>query len=227
MPMKHFLYLILVSAVCSSAATIRQENDDSQTSRSVVWTICEFVETPFEKIIFSGHPVLVSSPYGQAVLFNGNNDAIFLDTAPILGLTSFTIEAIIRPDAGGLSEQRFLHLGEVNGDRALLETRVNDQGWYLDAHIRSGNERLTLIDSTLLHPLNQWYHVAAVFENETLATYVNGKKELEGKIGSFKPVESGKTSIGVRQDRRDWYKGAIYKIRVSPVALSENEFLPH
>jgi len=225
--MKYLFYLILAITACSNLAANRQERDESQASKSVEWTICEFVETPFEKIIISGHPVLVSSPYGQAVQFNGINDAIFVDNAPILGLSSFTIEAIIRPDAGGLPEQRFLHMGETNGDRALLETRVNERGWYLDAHIRSGDERLTLIDSTLLHPLNQWHHVAAVFENGTLATYVNGKKELEGRIDSFKPLESGKTSIGVRQDRRDWFKGAIYKIRVSPAALNETGFLPH
>lgn len=203
-----------------------REPEAVQGSLKVEWTLFEFVENPAENIIISGQPAIVPSPYGKSVLFNGRNDGIFLETTPLLGLDAFTVEVIMRPDTNGLREQRFLHFGETNADRMLLETRLNNDRWYLDAHIRSGDARLTLIDSTKLHPLNEWHHVACVYENGRMTTFVNGKKELEGTIANFTSLASGKTSIGVRQDRRDWYKGAMYKIKVTPRPLSPGEFLP-
>lgn len=38
---------------------------------------------------------------------------------------------------------------------------------------------------------------------------------------------SGKTSIGVRLNEQSWFKGTIYKIRISPEALSPNNFMTY
>ncbi|MDP3914942.1 MAG: hypothetical protein Q8R96_14515 [Bacteroidota bacterium] len=48
-----------------------------------------------------------------------------------------------------------------------------------------------------------------------------------GAIGNltFSPIQTGKTSIGVRLNEQSWFKGAISQIRVSPEALNPNDFL--
>jgi hypothetical protein len=217
MKKKYFLshlYIALAFTTCSP----------DNSSSEITWQLSTFVETPGEGVSISGNPHLADSPYGKTVIFDGIGDAIIIENVPISGLTQFTVEAIIRPDSGGLTAQRFLHIGETDGDRVLLETRLTDTHWYFDGYIKSGESDLTLLDPDLLHPLNQWYHVAYVCDNGHLSTYVNGKKELEGKIEVL-PIATGKTSIGVRQNLMYWYKGAIYKIRVSPKALSPGEFL--
>ena len=175
-------------------------------------------------IEISGSPLLIDSPYGQAVYFDGIDDAIFMGLMPLAGLTQFTVEAIFRPDRGGNIEQRFLHFGESNEDRLLFEIRTTETEWYFDAYINTSKGERALIDPERLHPLDQWHHVAFVVNDGLLSTYVNGNKELEHRI-LMTPIQTGQSSIGVRQNKVSWFKGAIYQLRISPEALSPNDFL--
>jgi hypothetical protein len=156
--------------------------------------------------------------------FNGTDDGIFVEAMPISGLEQFTIEVILRPESGGNFEQRFLHIGEVNGDRVLFELRSIPEGWYLDGYIRNGDQQCTLIDPKRVYPSDAWYHTAYVVDHGNISTWVNGKKELEGKI-DLTPLKTGKTSIGVRQNEVSWFRGTIYKIRITPKALPPDKFM--
>lgn len=157
----------------------------------------------------------------SALCFDGRSDALFLDTNPIAGWPQFTIEALIKPDATGPEEQRFLHIQDERDSRLLLETRLTEQGeWALDTFLLASPEiRLALLDRDKLHPAGQWHWVALSFDGETMSHYVNGKKELEGRI-AFRPMTSGRTSIGVRQNKVSWYKGCIREVRFTPRALA-------
>jgi beta-glucuronidase len=159
-----------------------------------------------------------------ALLFDGKDDALILDANPLKGLSAFTVEVLIRPDAGGAEAQRFLHIGEVDGDRMLLETRVTKDGhWVLDTFLQSGDSSRVLIDRSKRHPLGQWAHVALVLQNGMMKHYVNGQLEIEGAL-EFQPINSGHTSIGARLNKVHWYKGAIGSIRISPLALTTTDF---
>jgi hypothetical protein len=189
------------------------------------WWINDFVQHKTDTaIIVLGAPKQIDSPYGVAIHFNGLDDGLLLKNNPISGLQQFTIEAIFHPDSGGQFEQRFFHAGSVKDDRVLFEIRSLRNSWYLDGFVKSGASRMTLADSTKLHPLDQWYHVAFVVDNEKLTTYVNGKKELEGKIDSSVVIGGG-ASTGVRQNKINWFKGSIYEIRITPAALQPSSFL--
>lgn len=194
----------------------------SQTKENI-WILSELLKNDNPKISISGNP-LADSNDASFVCFNGVNDAIFLDTIPLKNMSVFTVEAVIFPETGGAFEQRFLHMGEVKGDRVLMELRANEDTWYFDSYICSDGNKIALIDSSLTHPLNQWYHVAFVVNNGQLSSYVNGQKELSGEI-SMIPFKSGKTSIGVRLNKVCWYKGKISKIKITPKALNPNEFI--
>ena len=188
------------------------------------WFVSDLVQSGAEGIRIVGSPKIDKCKYGNALSFNGSTDGIFLDQMPLAGLKQFTVEAIVRPECGGNFEQRFFHCGEILESRLLLELRSTQTDWYFDAFIKSGDQKKTLIDSTLIHPLDRWYHLAFIINRGKLTTYVNGKKELEAKI-DFVPLQSGKTSIGVRQNELSWFKGAIYKIRITPKALKSNYFM--
>src|SRR5262245_27367159 len=45
-----------------------------------------------------GKPQIISTPYGDAVWFNGTNSGLYIGTNPIAGFTNFTVEMIFRPD---------------------------------------------------------------------------------------------------------------------------------
>jgi hypothetical protein len=188
------------------------------------WIISNFVMPGAKNTKITGKPGTVKFQESLAVTFNGSSDGIIIDELPIEGLHEFTIELIFNPASGGNFEQRFLHAGEVQSDRVLLELRATPEGWYSDAFIKTGDDQLALIDPGLLHPFDSWYHLAYINDNGKFSVYVNGKKELEGLLKAA-ALKSGKTSLGMRQNEVSWFRGSIYKIRVSAAALNLKDFL--
>lgn len=193
----------------------------------VEWALAALNEPSATGVTTVGNPRSIDCPHGKGVEFDGRGDALFLDVNPLLNLRRFTIEVIFRPDPEGPAEQRFLHMGEVDGDRMMMETRVTpDNQWCLDAYIRSGDSSRTLIDKTKLHPTGSWHHAALVVNNGAMDTYVDGKHELEGYV-QFSSFTKGSTSIGARMNRVYWFKGAIYKIKITPKNLGPAAFLKY
>ncbi len=201
-----------------------ERNPLYKQNASTRYVLSDLLRSDDPSVQICGTPELVDSPHGSAVHFNGLNDAIVLEENPLLGLSSFTIELLMRPDTGGSLEPRFLHIGEVSGDRMMLELRLTDDGqWALDSFLRAGEDYLVLLDRGRLHPAEAWAHVALVVEEGRAQNYVNGELELSGEL-DFHPISSGGMSIGVRMNRVHWYKGAIHSIRITPCALSPDAF---
>jgi hypothetical protein len=172
-----------------------------------------------------GAPRLARGPHGPAVEFDGGADGLQLPVNPLAGLSSFTVEALFRPDPGGLPEQRFLHLGTAHGDRTLLETRLTADGhWFLDTYIHSAAAEGTLLNQGFLHPLGRWYHLALAFDGTDQANYVDGRLERRSAL-PYVPAGGGQTSIGVRLNQVCWFRGAIGTIRITPRALGPEHFL--
>jgi hypothetical protein len=74
------------------------------------------------------------------------------------------------------------------------------------------------------HTSNRWHHVAVVYENPSVTTYIDGVKELSDTV-SFQALLNAQTSIGARQDPRSWFKGTIKLIKSTSRALIPSEFL--
>lgn len=172
-----------------------------------------------------GNPKTVTTSLGQAVDFSGS-DGYFLNINPLKGMSQFTLEAIFKPDSDGGFEQRFLHLGMLSGERVMFEIRVNrDSTWYFDTYISLSNgDNLTMINEKLTHPTGKWYHVALVVDGTRAVVYINGVVEFNEPI-AFIPINEGIASIGVRQNLVSWFKGSIYRVRVTPRILEKIEFL--
>jgi hypothetical protein len=178
-----------------------------------------------------GHPKVVETPKGKSIQFNGVDDAIFLDVHPLAGAKTFTWEVVFRPDADGAPEQRFFHLqerdpktGQDTNTRLLFETRLTNGRWYLDSFALSGSASKALMDRNLLHTLGEWHHAAAVYDGKTFSNYVDGKLQGAAEV-QLEPQGAGHTSIGVRINKRDYFKGAIRIARMTRRALPPEEFL--
>lgn len=216
------LLFLSVILLVFSESTVSSEKI-KQTKGVILWEMSDLI-TSDSSVRIVGNPKSIECKYGKALEFNGWNDGIFLENMPLSGMEEFTIEVIFYPAIGGNFEQRFFHTGELRGDRVLLEIRTTVTDWYFDAFIKSGDQQKALIEPEFLHSLNQWYHLAFVVDHGKLITYINGQKELKGTIG-FSPIQTGKTSIGVRLNEQSWFKGAISQIRISPKALKTKDFL--
>jgi hypothetical protein len=166
-----------------------------------------------------GAPAVEAAAAGNAVVFDGVDDGLLVPVNPIAGWPQFTIEILFRPDAPGGFEQRFLHLGEPNGNRALIELRLRPDGqWYLDTFLLSGTSSLPLIDDTKLHPSGRWYWVALRYDGKVMSHFVNGVFEKSGDL-AIAPLPAGQTSLGVRMTRVSWFHGAIREVRFHDTPL--------
>jgi Concanavalin A-like lectin/glucanases superfamily len=176
-------------------------------------------------VTVQGNPRVIETPKGKAIEFDGDDDAIFLDVHPLAGATVFTWEVIFRPDKGGKPEQRFFHLQETGSEtRMLFETRLAGDQWWFDTFVRSDTGQQALIDKTKLHPLGEWYHGAAVYDGKELRSYINGVLELKADL-KLTPQKAGRTSVGVRINLRDYFKGAVRQARMTKKVLKPEQFL--
>ncbi|HTV20427.1 MAG TPA: LamG-like jellyroll fold domain-containing protein, partial [Polyangiaceae bacterium] len=138
-----------------------------------------------------GGPRVEQSPHGDALCFDGKGDGLAFDQNPIAGLEAFTVQVLFRPDASGTpeapSEQRFIHFEEgaattPDSRRALIETRVVGDEWFLDTYLRAAKGNRALIDAEKKHPVGRWYWVALTFGDGTMRHYIDGQLELQGEV---------------------------------------------
>jgi pimeloyl-ACP methyl ester carboxylesterase len=189
-----------------------------------VWTFDRTDRVGGHATKVEGNPTVVETAVGRAVEFDGVDDALLLDVHPLEGARAFTWEAIFRPD-GGAEAQRWFHLQESATDnRLLFELRVLNGKWYFDSYLHSGENRKALIDRSKVHPLLAWYHVAAVYDGREFRNYVNGVQEGAAEI-RFDPPGPGRSAIGVRINRVNYFKGAIRAARFTRRALAPGEFM--
>jgi hypothetical protein len=57
-----------------------------------------------------------------------------------------------------------------------------------------------------------------------MSSFVDGERELTGEI-RFAPLGTGRTSIGVRQNRVSWFKGLIHSVRITDGVLTSDQLL--
>ena len=191
-----------------------------------VWVFDRLDKIGGHAVTVEGHPKVVKTPIGKAIQFNGVDDALFLEVHPLAGAAQFTWEVVFQPDADGKPEQRFFHFQETGStNRMLFETRVANGQWWLDTFVQSKDGSRALIDPAKLHPAGAWYHVAMVYDGREYRSYVNSIREGEAVV-KLSPQSAGRTSVGVRINRVDYFKGKIRMARMTPRALLPTEFMP-
>ncbi|PIB91381.1 LamG-like jellyroll fold domain-containing protein [Caulobacter sp. FWC2] len=173
-----------------------------------------------------GEPTLVDSPYGKAVQFDGVDDRLVIGKHPLAGMSQFTFEALFRPD-GGVFAQRWFHLNEEDVTpgappsvtRILFEIRVKDGAWSLDAFATGQGYKQTLLFLDKTYPIGPWYWVAQSYDGKTYRSFVNGELQGEADI-AYAPQGQGRSSVGARMNKVDYFKGAIREARFTPRALA-------
>ncbi|MGD0897664.1 MAG: LamG-like jellyroll fold domain-containing protein [Thermoguttaceae bacterium] len=192
----------------------------------IVWHMASTDEIGGLRPVVKGAPRVAAGPAGLCIEFDGRRDALVLDINPIQGAAAFSIEVLLRPDAGGPAEQRFLHVQEeASEDRVLLETRLTAGGrWYADTFIKSGPAEQPLNDPRLAHPLGRWHNLALVYDGHEMIQYVDGVCELRAPIRRA-PMGPGKVSLGARINDVFWFRGALATVRFAPRALEPGELL--
>lgn len=208
------LAALVVSLLCGCTTM----NVSPEPAGTIVWKLDNIHSIGGKDVQVLGEPKVVDLPDGKALRFNGESDGLFLPINPLEKWNEFTIELLICPIAGGPLEQRFMHIQSDAGPRSLMELRMYEKGWALDAFLLSGTSQKALFDQTKLNPADRWTWVAMTYRDGTITDYVNGVQQLQGQV-TFPPTGPGQTSLGVRQNKVSWFKGMIREARFTPKAL--------
>ncbi len=197
---------------------------------STLWTFDRLDGIGGHATQVEGHPRLIETPAGKAIGFDGAQDVVFVGNHPLAGASSFTIEAVFRPD-GGAFEQRWLHLAEadaVNGDaqspRTLFEVRVVEDRWYLDSFTTGPGYNKALAVPEKTFPIGRWYAVQQTFDGKIYRSYVGGVLQAEAEL-AYTPQGAGRTALGMRVNKVTPFHGAILLARFTPRALSPAAFM--
>jgi hypothetical protein len=178
-----------------------------------------------------GRPVLIETPAGAAVHFDGCADALFIAAHPLADAKTFTFEAIFRPE-GGAFEQRWFHLAEIDpatgkesSARILFEIRVTNDRWYLDTFVTGPGYKTTLVVPEKTFAIGRWYRVAQTFDGKTYRSYVDGVLQAQAET-AYRPQGAGHASVGVRINRVNYFHGAVFAARFTLRALAPADFAP-
>jgi hypothetical protein len=221
-----FVLLLAAGSLLMGACEKNNERPVGPDAEPVVWHLDNLQNIGGHEVTVEGDPKVVDTPNGKAIEFDGIDDGIFLDVNPLAGMSAFTVEVIFNPYAGGAAEQRFFHMQpDWSESRVMFETRlVEADFWFLDTFVKSGEQNVTHFADDHLHETATWFHAAIVVDGKSFTHYVNGERERSAPL-QYEVQKSGKTSLGVRMNKVHWFKGAIRTVRVSPRALSPEEFL--
>jgi hypothetical protein len=167
-----------------------------------------------------GAPRVITEDGVTAVYFNGRSDGLLVPVNPLAGSPAFTIEVLFKPEEGGLEAQRFFHLQDSKTWRVMIETRLDGKGgWWLDTFLGATGVSQPLIDPTRVHATGRWYWVALRFDGQRMTSFIDGVQELE-RQATFGPMVDGQLSLGVRQNKVHWFKGAIREVRWHTSAIA-------
>jgi hypothetical protein len=157
-------------------------------------------------------------------LFDGNKTNVSVSNNPSLRMSSWTLSAWIKP---------ITNAGTVGG-RIIEKTGWTETGGY---SLRLSNENILAevinaqassqcTGTSTLSP-NQWYHVAATYDNESreLICYVNGMNESTNNAVSIVPIyDNAPLSVGVSTVAQiDYFNGTIDEVMVWNRSLSLQE----
>lgn len=190
----------------------------SRAQDTVVWRLNKLDTVGnFKTSFLTDRPSIINTEYGKALYFDGYDDGILINNNPLCDSDNFSIEVFFRPDSSSSItnyEQRFLHIkNKDHSKRILMELRLKKNKWTLDTFIKNGDSKCTLIDTSVWHETGRWYKVALTYRNGIMRHFVDGHEEMSGRVNFDSIGKEGTTSIGVRQNKKSWFKGAIREIK--------------
>jgi hypothetical protein len=201
-----------------------------RAAAQVTWNLTSTANIGGFATTVTGAPQVVATPFGNGLRFDGN-DGVVVSNNPLAGATAFTMEMLLRPDpnpSATLDEPRILHIESKSpsGSRALLEGRIVGNMWYQDGFLLAPPQSnpsgtpvgLPLIDPAKQFPVDRWYSYALWYNGATLKVFLNGIEILSGSH-AVTSIPAGVTSIGMRENVRNFFKGDVARVRFTPAAI--------
>lgn len=173
-------------------------------------------------------PIITAGPFGQAALFDGNNDALSIEYDPLFELPpDFTAAVWVRADTldGDIRRMVFGHPFDTELLNSwLLYFRNAGNGWEASFSMSSSND--TYLATPIPFSLGEWAHLAGTYDGVTMRFYVDGAL-VDSRI-TPPPVFDPQHPITIGYDINDGqparhFEGAIDEARLYTRALDPEE----
>ena len=210
------LYVSTPAYIANMAVLIRYLK--SAGAAPVIWQLRSTGKVGTHTPSVIGSPQQRVTTSDTSLFFDGKDDGLTIPAIPLEGWPAYTVELRFNPASDGPREPRILHFEDEEGNRGTLEARITEDGrWYLDAFLKNGRtgERVTLMDASKQHPTGVWHTVALTYDGRSMSAYVDGKREAQAEI-SMGGFTRGNTSIGMRLNRVNWFRGTVSKVAFYP-----------
>ena len=176
---------------------------------------------------FDNTPVsTLSADFGQALELNGTDSFVTVSATNDIcfsGSNSYTVASWVYPQSSG--EQYIYRMdGQTGGYRNYL--RIQNNGKVLFGMQKEGSSADKLASIEAL-PLDQWSHVAAVKDGDTMHLYVDGQPQGTTTIKAVTlgaPQSTLDTYLGVRgADMTGYLQGTLDEVTLFNAALTQEQ----
>jgi hypothetical protein len=169
---------------------------------------------------------IVEGRFGNAMEFDGTNSQVEIPHDEALNIQDeVTVEAWIKPSAeiglGGIAQK----WGDTTNRRQYLLCTVNDK---IRFYISGSGDTWPSAECTSSIPLDEWTHVAGVYDSSNIKIYINGK--LENEVPNNEGIFASDVAfwIGGYGPNEDFgsnrhFPGVIDEVRLWDSALSDGE----
>ena len=158
---------------------------------------------------------------GTAVRFDGNNDHVDCGDAPSLQIgDELTVSAWVRPEI--VSHGKIYQESDESHSPTLGLSYGDDGRFSFDRHTGSWQGTTASKSSAI----DEWHHVAGVFDGEWMRLYVDGREEGRLQAPGTLSSTAGRNVIGLdsRLDRKG-FNGTIDEVCISSIARTKEEII--
>ncbi|MGI9237413.1 MAG: FG-GAP-like repeat-containing protein, partial [Woeseiaceae bacterium] len=158
---------------------------------------------------------------GSALDFNGSSDHVVIDNTASLNITGTEISLVawINPRDGGVNIGSRIISKRTNAGGSEVYAMFTDR-YRLTFHI-DGQD---MVSSHIIR-LDDWTHVAMIYDGADMRIYVNGVLDVETPLVKTDPIDESNRAVhlGMREGEALHFNGIIDDVQIYNRALSASE----
>ena len=168
---------------------------------------------------FQGDPQWVDGKFGKALRFNGSTDYVAAPDSESLDIGGDQLSLIAWINGESWATNHVIRKVADGDTTAVYMLRIQAQKIHIILNTGGADEAL---DSATSPPLNEWVHVAMVYDGAEVRVYLNGA--LDGSKPQSGEVRQSDTELRIgRGEPAGYFAGAIDEAAVFASALTEED----
>jgi hypothetical protein len=204
-----------------ATGTLGYENNNVTADPNVMTSTTGDMGSPFDGTYI---PPVKDIVRGDALSFDGANDNVSTGITSVA--TSFTAECWVSLATLNPSTPFPKVLGKwrsSNLNRDIVLDFGNSTNLFRALISNEATGTVTVVSSTTLPVVDEWYHLAMSYDGITLRLYVNGIEEASQAVANGIDITPSEFYIGSSQNNTNYWNGQIDEVRIWNAVRTANE----